>query len=225
MDKRFLEDCLARGMSLEAIGERTGKHPSTIGYWLKKHGLRAAGWDSHAPKGGIDEEQLTSLVAENLSLREMAERLDRSVTAVRYWIERYGIQRERRRRRIITDGPKKVLMSCKRHGLAPFVLEGRGSYRCGRCRVEAVARRRRVVKRKLVEEAGGKCMLCGYSRCQQALQFHHLDPATKRFHLAHSGHSRSLARAREEARKCVLLCATCHAEVEAGIAEMPLNSF
>ena len=79
MDKRFLEDCLARGMSLEAIGERTGKHPSTIGYWLKKHGLRAAGWDSHAPKGGIDEEQLTSLVAENLSLREMAERLDRDL--------------------------------------------------------------------------------------------------------------------------------------------------
>jgi len=81
-----------------------------------------------------------------------------------------------------------------------------------------------VIKQILVEEAGGSCAICGYSRCQQALQFHHVDPATKSFHLGHSGHSRSLARSREEAQKCVLLCATCHAEVEAGITEMPLNS-
>jgi len=30
-------------MSLEAIGERVGKHPSTVSYWLKKHGLSACG--------------------------------------------------------------------------------------------------------------------------------------------------------------------------------------
>jgi hypothetical protein len=30
--------------------------------------------------------------------------------------------------------------------------------------------------------------------------------------------ARSLERCREEARKCVLLCANCHAEVEGGIA-------
>ena len=28
-------------MSLEAIGAELGKHPSTVGYWLKKHGLTA----------------------------------------------------------------------------------------------------------------------------------------------------------------------------------------
>jgi IS30 family transposase len=31
MDKQFLEDCLAKGMSLEAIGDQLGKHPSTVG--------------------------------------------------------------------------------------------------------------------------------------------------------------------------------------------------
>jgi len=36
------------------------------------------------------------------------------------------------------------------------VLEGRGYYRCVRCRSEAVSKRRRTVKRKLVEEAGGR---------------------------------------------------------------------
>jgi hypothetical protein len=42
------------------------------------------------------------------------------------------------------------------------------------------------------------------------------NPAQKRFHLARNGYTRSLAQAREEAGKCLLLCANCHAEVEAG---------
>lgn len=224
MEKRFLEQCLEQGMSLDKIGERAGKHPSTVSYWLKKHGLAAGGKGAHAPKGPIPEQDLRALIAEDLSLREMAERLGRSVTVVRYWIGRYGIERKRFRRRVVPGGSKRETMTCRRHGSTLFILEGRGSYRCTRCRAEAVVRRRRVIKRTLVEEAGGKCVICGYSRCQRALQFHHLDPASKKFHLGHAGHCRSLARSRAEARKCVLLCANCHAEVEAGIVEMPLNS-
>jgi transposase len=70
MDKRFLEDCLARGMSLEAIGEQVGRHPSTVGYWLKKHGLEAAGASRHRPKGPIDRRELERLVEDGCSLRE-----------------------------------------------------------------------------------------------------------------------------------------------------------
>jgi hypothetical protein len=73
------------------------------------------------------------------------------------------------------------------------------------------------VKAALVAEAGGACVLCGYSRCLAALGFHHLDPAVKRFTVAGRGVTRSLAKAREEAQKCVLVCANCHAEVEAGV--------
>jgi hypothetical protein len=67
-------------------------------------------------------------------------------------------------------------------------------------------------------------VLCGYSRCPAALQFHHRDPATKSFAVSRQGVTRSLARARAEARKCVLLCANCHAEVESGFAQLPLRS-
>jgi hypothetical protein len=58
------------------------------------------------------------------------------------------------------------------------------------------------VKAILVEEAGGVCAACG---------------AAKQFALSAKGVARSLARARAEAAKCVLLCANCHAEVEAGV--------
>ena len=36
MEQEFLESCLADGLSLEAIGKRVGKHPSTVSYWLKR---------------------------------------------------------------------------------------------------------------------------------------------------------------------------------------------
>jgi len=77
------------------------------------------------------------------------------------------------------------------------------------------------VKQALVEDAGGACALCGYARCASALVFHHLDRDTKSFGLASHGVTRSLARAREETRKCLLLCANCHAEVEAGVRLLP----
>ena len=72
----------------------------------------------------------------------------------------------------------------------------------------------------LVEDAGGRCLLCGYDRYTGALQFHHLDPAEKSFGLGLRGVARSLERFRAEARKCVVLCASCHAEVEAGVAAL-----
>lgn len=223
MEKLFLEDCLAKGMSLDSIGDLAGRHPSTVGYWLKKHGLRAGGAGLHAAKGPLDKAQLEVLVEEGLTLREIAHRVNRSLATVRYWLRRHDLSTCRRRRERPSGGPKRARMECRRHGMTEFVLEGRGCYRCVSCRAEAVTRRRRAVKRTLVEEAGGECRLCGYSRCDRALQFHHLDPEAKEFHLGHGGAARSLDRSRVEARKCVLLCANCHAEVEAGLVEMPLN--
>ena len=55
-----------------------------------------------------------------------------------------------------------------------------------------------------------------------ALQFHHLDATAKEFQISERGVTRSIAAARAEAAKCVLLCANCHAEVEAGAATIPV---
>ncbi len=86
--------------------------------------------------------------------------------------------------------------------------------------MDRVAEWRRRAKARLVEEAGGECVLCGFSESQVALQFHHLDPATKRFNLSLRGVTRSMTKLREEASKCVLLCGNCHAQVEAGVKQI-----
>jgi hypothetical protein len=67
----------------------------------------------------------------------------------------------------------------------------------------------------------GRCALCGFDDYAGALQFHHLDPSCKAFALSRHGVTRSLASAREEAARCALLCANCHAMVEAGLRALP----
>jgi transposase len=224
VEQKFLERCLVDGLSLEAIGKRVAKHPSTVSYWLKKYGLAASKARSHAPKGPLSRSDLEELVQTGLTLREIADRLDRSTTTIRYWLRKYDLRLRRSRRSRVPEELRREVFKCRRHGETTFVLEGRGYYRCAACRAERVGGWRREVKRRLVEEAGGKCVACGYSRCQRALEFHHLDPATKEFHLGMNGVTRSFSKSRREAHKCALLCANCHAEVEAGLIELPVNS-
>jgi excisionase family DNA binding protein len=223
MDAGVLEAYLRNGLSLEKIGELTGRHPSTVGYWVKQHGLAAVHRDRHAPKGGIDKQTLASLVEAGLTTREIAERLGFSQSTVRHWLRRHGLRTHRARRKDAhgargVDEPRKT-MNCARHGATEFWLDTRGSYRCLRCRSEAVARRRRRLKVILVSEAGGRCSICGYDRHIGALQFHHRESSEKRFGVGERGLTRSLAAVRAEVAKCVLLCANCHAEVEGGIVK------
>lgn len=118
-------------------------------------------------------------------------------------------------------GQVAVTKVCAHHGEVEHRLDSQGRIRCPRCNTDAVARRRRVVKQILVDEAGGLCALCGYDRCLAALHFHHLDPRTKAFAVSRQGVTRAIEEARREAKKCVLLCSDCHAEVENGYSAVP----
>jgi excisionase family DNA binding protein len=224
MDSSVLEAYLRQGLSLERIAALTGRHPSTVGYWVKQHGLSAVHRDRHAAKGGIDRDTLAALVAEGLSTREISQRLGLSQGTVRHWLRKHDLRTHRARRGdsrgVRGLHPDRKLMECARHGPTEFWLEQRGIYRCVRCRSEAVARRRRKLKKILVHEAGGRCAICGYDRWVGALQFHHRDGEQKEFGVAARGLTRSLETVRSEAAKCILLCANCHSEVEAGIVKV-----
>lgn len=74
----------------------------------------------------------------------------------------------------------------------------------------------------LLEEAGGKCTMCGYDRCKAALHFHHRQATTKVFGLSGSdlvGHT--WLSIKQEVAKCDLLCANCHIELEQEIRRQP----
>jgi hypothetical protein len=62
--------------------------------------------------------------------------------------------------------------------------------------------------------------VCGYDRCVVSLHFHHVDPETKEF-AVNMARGKSLAAYRAEAAKCVLVCANCHGEIEAGVIPSP----
>jgi transposase len=229
MDRGDLEALLGQGLSLAEIGRRFDLHEATVSHWVHKHGLEAVGRDRHAARGGISRDDLAALVDAGLSIAQIADRLGRSKGTIRHWLRSHGLRTYAQQGRLsqtatrVTKAAGRATVSrrCHRHGMTEFWLEGRGYYRCKRCRMEHVSRRRRKVKLILVEEAGGSCAICGYDRCPSALHFHHVDPATKHFHLSMQGVTRALAAARAEMAKCVLLCANCHAEVEAGLADIP----
>lgn len=116
---------------------------------------------------------------------------------------------------------KYIIKICKYHGETSFVLEGRGYYRCRKCRSEGVQRRRNNIKKKAVEYKGGKCISCGYNKCIQALGFHHKDPKGKDFGISEKGYTRSWKKVKEELDKCDLYCNRCHTELHAKLRNTP----
>jgi hypothetical protein len=161
-----------------------------------------------------------------MPIRAMALALGVSYTTVRHWLKRYGLATPRALKLAASAparaaGLTEAVIRCPVHGDTLHARRGDGALRCLLCRSDAVARRRREVKSILEREAGGACVRCGYAGAAGALNFHHVDPAAKAFALGRDGVTSSLAKARAEAAKCVLSCATCHAEVESTGERLP----
>lgn len=117
-----------------------------------------------------------------------------------------------------------MIKTCFRHGSVKHFARPDGAYRCGKCASSWVIENRRRKKKRLVEEFGGKCLICGYKKYEGALDFHHLNAKEKSFALSVKGLSYSWDSIVTEAKKCVLVCKNCHTEIEAGIAHVPKKS-
>jgi len=78
---------------------------------------------------------------------------------------------------------------------------------------KAVSKRRKKIRDMAIEYKGGKCSICGYNKCKNALEFHHLNSNEKEFGLSQSGLTRSWDKVKKEIDKCILVCANCHREL------------
>ena len=87
---------------------------------------------------------------------------------------------------------------------------------------EAVKRWRKTAKKRIIESMGGECQSCGYSKCDEALELHHIDPDKKELSFgAIRANPKSWVKIVEELRKCILLCSNCHKEIHNDILELP----
>jgi transposase len=225
MDREWLARRARRRRSIEAIAREVGRHPSTVAYWVRKHGLRSAHAERHAAVGGIAREELAALVARGLSIRAMAAELGVGYATVRHWLRVHDLRtawnaEQERRKAARAAAQSRVAGVCRppRRRAAGGPLEA----------LPLRAVRARGGRRPAQDDQGdargrrpaAPACSAATTRAPAALHFHHVDPAAKAFALAAHGMSRSLERARAEAAKCVLLCANCHAAVESGVREL-----
>lgn len=76
------------------------------------------------------------------------------------------------------------------------------------------------MKEMVVKYKGGKCVLCGYDRYVGAFDLHHKDDSKKEFGLSTRGLTRSWQKIKNEADKCILVCANCHREIHGGVTQL-----
>jgi transposase-like protein len=153
MDRSKLAAQLESGRSIESIARELGRDPSTVAYWVNKHGLVSAFAAKHAPRGGLAREQLEPLVAAGLSIRAIAQRLEVSYATVQHWLKKHGLKTRRAAQPRGADA-RTVERECPIHGLTTFVkYSSADHHRCLQCRKDRVVARRRKVKAMLVEEA------------------------------------------------------------------------
>lgn len=104
-----------------------------------------------------------------------------------------------------------MIKICKHHGETEFIKRTDGRYRCKKCAVDSVTKRRKKLRQMIVEYKGGECVNCGYDKFYGALELHHLDPNEKDFDFTKK-QTASFEKIKKEADKCILLCSNCHKE-------------
>ena len=227
MDRETLATQLAAGRSIESIAREAGRAPSTVAYWVNKHGLTSQHATRHAPRGGIEREQARGARRRKgfpirRSRHDAASARRRSDTGCSGTSLKTRARRTMRRPRRRASPARRLVRECSMHGLASVcsasaplaITAARGAIR--RPSATGVGESRRFSSRKRGERAS----LCGFDalRRRACSSITAIQP-TKAFEVSRQGITRSLERLRLEARKCVLLCANCHAMVEAGRAE------
>lgn len=87
---------------------------------------------------------------------------------------------------------------------------------CKKCELNRVKNQQRIFKQHCVDYKGGKCSVCGYNKCNAALDFHHLDPNEKDFSISQFKRVSWEQNKNEiicELDKCILVCSNCHREL------------
>lgn len=114
-------------------------------------------------------------------------------------------------RSLVKQKENKVCEICERK----FTFDKKQGHQRKICNSCCVRKNQREKKARAVAFYGGKCIKCGYSKCIEALDFHHRDRKEKEHTPSVIILKWAWERVKKELDKCDLLCANCHREAHA----------
>ena len=122
MDRDWLEAQLAAGRSIESIAREVGKHPSTVGYWVKKYGLTLPARGQARRARRARPETPVELVERGMSVRADRQGAGAELRRVQYWLAKYELKTEPHHySRRDAEKPPSFLRECATHGWTDFV--------------------------------------------------------------------------------------------------------
>jgi len=151
----------------------------------------------------MKKKKLKEAIDDGYSQRDISRIFNKSQTTVRYWINKYELSTRK-------DPKSHLCEKCGEDDSNNFY--GHQKSICKKCRNTEDLEKKRQYKQEAIDYLGGKCKVCGYDKCNQALEFHHLemDEKSKEYE---SMKNWSFERKREELNKCILICCRCHREI------------
>jgi len=174
----------------------------------------------------VQKKELEQLIKKDLTTRQIADKLSCSQSTVKYWLKKYSLKTNYTQHN--KGGQIQEIRLCVSKGKSPYLCKycgetdsekfvnmgyGRKSFSCcKKCHSKRTVKRYRDNKRKAVIYSGGKCKKCGYNKCLDALDFHHVDPSEKDINFRYFK-ARNFSKIKSELDKCILLCANCHREI------------
>ena len=148
----------------------------------------------------VSPEDLKALCDLNYSREKMAKTLGVSRSTVGRCMRKFNL----------SNRPVYLCSTCGETNPSEFY--GNRKTACKACQNKEKHQNQLNNKQYGIDYLGGECSQCGYNKCNDALDFHHLDPSIKDSNFYHIK-SWGKERIRKELDKCVLLCANCHREV------------
>ena len=166
-------------------------------------------------KKKINKDLVKELSLQKLSAKEIANKLGYSESYIQQLKKELGVK--------VRDLDKEIRCStCGETDITKF-YNSKQKTRCKKCTIESMKQRSQDFKTKLLNLYGdNKCQICGYNKCYQALEFHHLNPEEKEFNIAQMLRQSSTLNEdimKKELEKCILVCSNCHREIHARCIE------
>ena len=172
----------------------------------------------------MEKEFLIDCINKGLSLKKISKLCGKAPSTITYWLNKFNLKTNNLSFKVkgkIDYNNQRCCPKCKiTKELNEFYNRrdkiGSSVY-CKTCTNKQVLDRQRELKQQAVDYKGGYCIICGYNKCNAALEFHHLEPDKKDFSISQLKKYAFTENIKKELDKCILLCSNCHREFHSGI--------